>query len=109
MLSKAKATKTLGWVELENKNLVEWDGRGMKIISAKYEELKFGIHVIDHKIYNSCHLNSVFCEAVDLVVKVVKNMETVRVCARSYDQLFFMTLNTKSTASHDTLFRWLEL
>ena len=73
MLSKAKATKTLGQVELEKKTLAEWDGRGMKISSVIDVELKFGIHVIAHKIYNSSHLNSVSCEVVDLAFKVVKN------------------------------------
>lgn len=58
---------------MEKKTLVEWDGRGMKISCVMDMELKFGIHVISHKIYNSIHLNSVSCEAVDLVYKVVKN------------------------------------
>ena len=34
MLEKVKMTKTLGWVELERKNLAKWDGRGMKISSV---------------------------------------------------------------------------
>ena len=34
MLEKVKMTKTLGWVELEKKNLAKWDGRGMKISSV---------------------------------------------------------------------------
>ena len=36
-------------------------------------ELKFGIHIIVHKIYSSSRLNNVSCEAVDLAYKVVKN------------------------------------
>ena len=52
MLNKAKATKTLGWVELAKKTLVEWDGRGMKINGVTGMEIKFGIHVIAHKIYS---------------------------------------------------------
>ena len=73
MLSKAKVTKTLGWVELEKKTLAKWDGRGMKISSLIDVVLKFGIHVIEHKIYSLSHLNNVSCEAVDLAYKVVKN------------------------------------
>ena len=73
MLAKSKTTKTLGQVELEKKTLVEWDDRGMKISSVIDAELKFGIHVIAHKIYSSSPLNSVSCEAVDLACKVVKN------------------------------------
>ena len=61
MLAKEKSAKTLA----------EWDGRGMKISSVS-TELKFGIHVIAHKIYSSIQLNSVSCEAVDLAYKVVK-------------------------------------
>ena len=34
MLSKDKANKTLGQVELEKKTLAEWDGRGIKISSV---------------------------------------------------------------------------
>ena len=45
----------------------------MKINSVTNAKLKFGINVIDHKIYSSSHLNSVSCEAVDLAYKVVKN------------------------------------
>lgn len=71
MISKAKMTKTLGRVELEKKTLAEWDGRGMKISSVIYAELKFGIHVIMHKIYNSSCLNSVSCKAMDLAYKLV--------------------------------------
>ena len=73
MLTKAKVTKTLGQVELEKKTLAEWDGKGMKISNVTNEKLKFGIHVIAHKIYSSSHLNSVSCEVVDLAYKVVKN------------------------------------
>lgn len=73
MLSKAKATKTLGKEELQKKTLAEWDGKGMKISSIIDEKLKFGIHVIAHKIYSSSCLKSVSREAVDLAFKVVKN------------------------------------
>ena len=74
MLAKAKTTKTLDQVELEKKTLTEWDGRGMKISSVIDVELKFGIHLIAHKIYSSSHLNSVSCETIDLALKVVKNI-----------------------------------
>ena len=50
MLAKEKSTKTLGWVELEKKTLSKWDGRGMKISCVSNLELKFGIHIIAHKI-----------------------------------------------------------
>ena len=73
MLTKTKTTKTLGWVELEKKTLAEWDDRGMKINSVTDAKLKFGIHVIAHKIYSSSCLNSVSCEAIDLAYKVMKN------------------------------------
>ena len=73
MLTKAKMTKTLSQVELEKKTLTKWDGRGMKISSVINMELKFSIHIIAHKIYNSSRLNSVSCEAMDLAYKVVKN------------------------------------
>ena len=73
MLAKAKSTKTLGRAELEKKTLAEWDGRGMKISSIANAELKFGTHVIVHKIYSSSWQNSVSCEAIDLAYKVVKN------------------------------------
>ena len=53
MLTKAKMTKTLSWVELEKKTLVEWDGRGIKINYVIDMELKFGINVIALKIYSS--------------------------------------------------------
>lgn len=73
ILNKAKTTKTLSRVELENKTLSKLDGRGMKINNVTDMELKFGIHVITHKIYNSIHLKNVSCEAIDLALKVVKN------------------------------------
>ena len=73
MLAKAKTAKTLGHDELEKKTLAEWDGIGMKISSVTNMELKFGIHIIAHKIYNSSELSSVSCEAIDLAYKVVKN------------------------------------
>ena len=73
MLAQAKIIKTLSQIELENKNLAEWDGRGMKISCVINLELKFGIHIIMHKIYSSSHLNSVSYEAMDLAYKVVKN------------------------------------
>ena len=73
MLANAKSTKTLGWVELEKKTLAEWDRRAMKISCVMNLELKFGIHIIAHKIYSSSHLNSISCEAKDLAYKVVKN------------------------------------
>lgn len=66
MLEKVNITKTLSWVELEKKTLSEWDGRGMKINYVMDVELKFGIHVITHKIYSLSRLNSVSCEVVDL-------------------------------------------
>ena len=72
MLSKEKFTKTIGRDELQKKTLAEWDGRGMKIRSVSNIELKFGIHVIAHKIYSSSRLNSVSCEVVDLAYKVIK-------------------------------------
>ena len=53
MLVKEKNTKTLSRVELEKKTLSKWDGRGMKISCVADMELKFGIHIIAHKIYSS--------------------------------------------------------
>ena len=53
--------------------MLSGDGRGIKISSVTDMDLKFGIHIIAHKIYSSSRLNSVSCEAVDLVYKVVKN------------------------------------
>ena len=72
MLSKAKATKTLGQDELQRQTLAEWDGRGLKINNVTDLELRFGIYIIAYKIYSSSRLNSVSCEAVDLAYKVVK-------------------------------------
>ena len=73
MLAKVKSTKILSHVELENKTLAEQDGRGMEISCVTDMELKFGIHIIAHKIYSSSRPNSVYCEAVDIELKVVKN------------------------------------
>ena len=76
MLNKVKTTKTLGWDELQQKTLAEWDGKGLKINNVTDMELRFGIQIIAHKIYNSNRLNSVPCEAIDLAYKVVKkNLE----------------------------------
>ena len=75
MLSKAKTTKTLGWEELQKKTLVEWDGRGLTINNVTNIELRFGIHIIAHKIYNLSQLNSFPCEVVDLAYKVVNAMK----------------------------------
>ena len=72
MLSKVKSAKTLGREELQKLTLAEWDGRGLKISIVANVELRFGIHVIAHKIYSSSRPNSVPCEAVDLAYKVVK-------------------------------------
>ena len=73
MLEKDKSTKTLSRVEVEKKTLAKWDGRGMKISCVIDMELKFGIHIIAHKIYSSSRPNSVSCEAVDLAFMVMKN------------------------------------
>ena len=51
---------------------VEWDGRGLKLSIVADVELRFGIHVIAHKIYSSIWPNSVPYEAVDLAFKIVK-------------------------------------
>ena len=76
MLSKAKTTKTLGQEELQKKTLDKWDGRGLKINNVTNVELRFGIHIIAHKIQSSSRLNSVPCGEVDLAYKVVKkNLE----------------------------------
>ena len=76
MLSKAKTSKTLGQEELQKKTLAERDSRGLKINNVTNVELRFGIHIITHKIYSLSRLNSVPCEAVDLAYKVVKkNLE----------------------------------
>ncbi len=71
MLNKEKTTKTISQVELKRKNF-KWEGRGIKISSVIDMELKFGIHMIAHKIYSSSHLNSVSCEVVDLALKMAK-------------------------------------
>ena len=73
MLAKAKMIKTLGQFELEKKTLAKWGDRGMKISSITDMELKFGIHIIVHKISSFIRLNSVSCEAINLTYKVVKN------------------------------------
>ncbi len=76
MLSKAKATKTLGREELQKQTLAEWDGRGLKVNTISDVKLRFGIHVIAYKLYSSSRLNSVPSEAVDLALKIVKkNLE----------------------------------
>ena len=73
---QSETTKTLGWEEIQKKTLVKWDSRGMKINNVSNVELRFGIHIIAHKIYSSSRLNSVPCEAIDLAYKVVKkNLE----------------------------------
>lgn len=74
MLAKANTTKILSHEELERKTLAEWDGRGMKIRCVANMELNFRFHVIAHKVYSSSCLKNVSCEAVDLPLKVVKNM-----------------------------------
>ena len=53
VLAKAKMKKAICREELEKKTLVEWEDRGMKISSVLEEKLKFCIHIIVHKIYNS--------------------------------------------------------
>ena len=75
MLRKEKTTKTLGREELQKKTLAKWDGRGLKINNVTNIELRFGIHIIAHKIYSLSRLNNIPCEAVDLAYKVVKNLE----------------------------------
>ena len=76
MLNKVKTTKTLGREELQKKTLAEWDDIGLKINNVTDVELRFGIHIIAHKIYSSSQLNNVPCEVVDLAYKVVKkNLE----------------------------------
>ena len=60
-----------------------WDGRGIKINYLTNMELKFGIHMIAHKIYSLSHLNNVSCEVVDLALKVDKNnmyLDLVEIC-----------------------------
>lgn len=71
MLNKARTMKPLDQVELAKRTLVKWDGRGTKLSGVTNIELKFGIHVIAHKIYSSSWLNNVSCEAVNLEYKVV--------------------------------------
>ena len=73
MLTKSKMIKTLDRGKLEKNTLAEWDSRGIKISSVFDVKLKFGIHIIAHKIYSLSRLNSVVCEVVDLAYKVVKN------------------------------------
>ena len=76
IISKVKTTKTLGQEELQKKTLAKWDGKGLKINNVSDVELRFGIHIFSHKIYNSSQLNNVLCEAVDLAYKFVKkNLE----------------------------------
>ena len=65
MLNKVKTTKTLSKEELQKKTLAECDGRALKISSVIDIELRFGTHIIAHKIYSSSQWNSVPCEAVD--------------------------------------------
>lgn len=72
MLDRLKTTKTLALGELIKKTLEEWDERGLKINNVTNIEIKFGIHVISHEIYNSSRPNNAPCEAVDLAYKVVK-------------------------------------
>ena len=50
IMTKAKTRKSLGRAKLEKRTLAEWDGRGMKISNINDIELKFGIHIIAHKI-----------------------------------------------------------
>ena len=50
MLNKVKTTKTLGREELQKKTLVEWNDKGLKINNVSDVELRFGIHIIAHKI-----------------------------------------------------------
>ena len=52
MLNKAQTTKTLGQVKLIKRTLSKWDGRDMKLNGMIDMEIKFGIHVIAHRIYN---------------------------------------------------------
>lgn len=65
--------KTLGQVKLAKRTLTKWDGKGMKLNRVTDMEIKLGIHVIVHKIYNSSRLNNVSYKAIDLSYKVVKN------------------------------------
>ena len=86
MLAKAKMTKILGWVELENKTLAKWDGRGMKISSVTNMELKFSIHIISQKICNLRRLNTMYCEAVDSAYKVVENNLSINLIESLFNQ-----------------------
>ena len=72
VLDRPKTTKSLGHVELENKTSFKGDRRGMNINDITNMEIKFGIHIIAHKIYIYIRLNNFQCEAVDLAFKVVK-------------------------------------
>ena len=48
----------------------------MRINNVTDIDLRFGIHIITHKIYHLSQLNNVPCEAIDLAYKVVKkNLE----------------------------------
>ena len=71
MLKISNITKTLARGESTKKNLVEWNGRGMKLNNVIDMEIEFEIHVISHKIYNSSRPNSIPCEVVDKGYKVV--------------------------------------
>ena len=72
MLDKPKTTKTLGQVELAKKKNSKWDGRWMNHNGVTNIKIKFGIHVIAHKIYSSIQLDNIPCEALDLAFKMVK-------------------------------------
>lgn len=72
MLNKVKVSKTLGRDQLQKKTLIEWDDKGLKISNVSNMELRFGIHIITHKVYSSSRLNSVPHEALDLAYKVFK-------------------------------------
>ena len=50
VLNKANTTKTLGQGELQKLTLAEWDGRGLKLSTVADVKLRFGIHIISHKI-----------------------------------------------------------
>ena len=99
MLMKAKMKKTLSQFELEKKTLTEWDGRGMKISCVTSMELKFGIHVIFHKIYSLSRLNSVSCEAIDLAYKVVKNnlsLDLAKLMLNQFNKNMESIINSKN-------------
>ena len=59
----------------------------MKISSVANIELKFGIHIIAHKIYSSSRLNSVSCEAIELAYKVVKNNLSINLAELQLNQI----------------------